>query len=56
MNELVSVIMPAYNMEKYIGDTIESVLNQIYKNLELIIINDGSSDGTKEIVEKYQQI
>lgn len=56
MNELVSVIMPAYNMEKYIGDTIESVLNQIYKNLELIIINDGSSDGTKEIVEKYQHM
>lgn len=56
MNELVSVIMPAYNMEKYIGDSIESVLNQNYINFELIIINDGSSDGTKEIIAKYQHM
>lgn len=56
MNELVSVIMPAYNMEKYIGDSIKSVLNQNYKNFELIIINDGSSDGTKEIAAKYQHM
>lgn len=53
MNELVSVIMPAYNAAKYITESIESVLNQTYQNWELIIIDDGSKDNTAEIIGKY---
>lgn len=54
MLPLVSVIMPAYNAEKYIGDAIESVLNQTYQNYELIIIEDSSSDKTWEVITKYK--
>lgn len=53
MNPLVSVIMPAYNGEKYIGDAIESVLNQSYDNFELIIVEDKSTDNTLEVIQKY---
>lgn len=49
----VSVIMPAYNSEKYIGEAIDSVLSQTYCDWELIIINDGSKDGTSNVVKKY---
>ena len=52
---LVSVCIPAYNHEKYIAQTIESVINQDYMNLELIIINDGSKDKTDEVIKKYEQ-
>ena len=51
---IVSVIMPAYNAEKYIDKAIESVLNQTDISLELIIIDDGSTDQTLSIVEKYK--
>ena len=47
----ISVIIPVYNKEKYVTRTIESVLNQTYKNLEIIIINDASTDNSKEICE-----
>jgi glycosyltransferase involved in cell wall biosynthesis len=50
---LVSVIMPAYNVRDYIGEAIQSVLGQTYPNLELIIVNDGSSDGTREIIDYF---
>lgn len=52
-NSLVSIIIPAYNAQEYIGETIESVLAQSYKNWELLIIDDGSIDNTKIIIEYY---
>ena len=53
MDELVSIITPAYNSEKYIAETIESVLNQTYKNWEMIIIDDCSTDKTSKLVNDY---
>lgn len=51
---LVSVLMPAYNAALFLKESIESILNQTYKNFELIIINDGSSDHTEEIINSYK--
>jgi glycosyltransferase involved in cell wall biosynthesis len=51
---LVSVITPAYNAERYIAETIDSVLGQTYVNWELIVINDGSTDKTGEIARSYR--
>lgn len=56
MNELVSVIIPAYNSEKYIAETIKSVINQGYKNWEMVIVDDCSTDNTKEIINHYRNI
>lgn len=54
MNELITVVVPVYNIENYIGKCIESILNQTYKKLEILIINDGSTDNSKTICEKYK--
>jgi len=50
---LISVILPVYNGEKYLFHSIDSILNQSYKNFELIIVNDGSTDGSRNIIENY---
>lgn len=50
---LVSVVMPVYNAEKYLTEAIDSILGQVYKNIELIIIDDCSSDNSVKIVESY---
>ncbi|MES2837157.1 MAG: glycosyltransferase family 2 protein [Bacteroidota bacterium] len=51
--QLISVIMPAYNCEKYVAIAIDSVLNQTYTNFELLIADDCSTDGTKKIIDSY---
>ena len=53
MNPKVTVLMPVYNCEKYLRESIESILNQTFKDFEFLIINDGSSDKSAEIVESY---
>jgi len=53
MNNLVSVILPVYNCEKYIYDSIKSILNSSYVNFELIIINDGSTDSSEKIIKSF---
>ena len=52
----ISIIIPAYNVEAYIEKCINSVINQTYDDIEVIIINDGSTDNTAEIIEKYSKI
>lgn len=51
----ISVIVPIYNCEEYIERCLQSIINQTYKNLEIILINDGSTDGSIKICEKYKQ-
>lgn len=52
---VVSVDIPCYNHEKYIGEAIESVLDQTYKNIELIVYDNGSQDNSYEVIKKYQK-
>ena len=53
-NPMISVVMPVFNAEKYLDEAIESILNQTYKDFEFIIINDGSTDKSLKIIEKYK--
>lgn len=52
---LISVIVPVYNSEKYLRRCIDSILNQSYSNLEIILIDDGSTDGCKKIIDEYSK-
>lgn len=49
-----SIIIPAYNTEDYIDEMLNSVVNQTYKNIEIIIINDGSKDSTLNKIKKWE--
>lgn len=53
MEPLISVIVPVYNIEKYVRNCIESILAQSYKNLEVILVDDGSTDNSGKICDEY---
>ena len=56
MKELVSIIVPVYNCEKYIKDCLDSIFNQDYENFEVICVDDGSSDNSKNIILRYEKV
>lgn len=53
MQDLISIIIPVYNVNPYLHDCLKSVMNQTYKNLEILLIDDGSTDGSAEICDEY---
>lgn len=53
MNDMISIIIPAYNIQDYLGATLDSVLAQTYENLEIIVVNDGSRDNTADVIDSY---
>lgn len=53
--EMVTIIIPVYNVRDYVKDCINSVCNQTYKNIQIIIVNDGSTDGVEPILQEYEQ-
>ncbi|MEE1342743.1 MAG: glycosyltransferase family 2 protein [Lachnospiraceae bacterium] len=55
MNVKISVIVPAFNVERYIEKTLESLVKQTLEEIEIIVVDDGSTDGTQEILMRYQQ-
>ena len=51
----ISVIVPVYNVEKYLGKCLESLVNQTLKDIEIIVVNDGSPDKSQDIIDNYVQ-
>lgn len=54
-NRKVSIIVPVYNAEEHLKLCIDSILNQTYKNIEIILVNDGSTDNTLNIIKEYKE-
>lgn len=52
----VSIIIPVYNVEQYLERCLETVVNQSYKGLEIILVDDGSTDGSGKICDKYKEL
>lgn len=55
-NDLITIVIPIYNVESYLKKCIDSVLQQTYRNLEIILVNDGSTDGCPEICDEYKKV
>ena len=53
--QMVSVIVPVYNVENYLKKCLDSIINQSYTNLEILLIDDGSTDASGELCEKYAE-
>ena len=56
MKSKVSIVVPIFNIEEYLEDCIKSIINQTYKNLEIILINDGSTDCSLKICKKFKKL
>lgn len=54
-NPLISIIVPIYNVEKYLSKCLDSLVNQTYKNIEIVCFNDASTDNSLRILEDYAQ-
>ena len=52
---IISIIIPIYNVEKYLKECLNSVINQTFKNIEIICVNDGSTDNSQSILEEFSQ-
>lgn len=53
MKDLISIIVPVYNVEKYLGKCLDTIINQTYKNIEILVVNDGSTDDSDKILKEY---
>ena len=56
MNELISIIVPVYNVKPYLNRCVDSIIKQTYKNIEILLIDDGSTDGSSELCDKLSDI
>ena len=54
--DLISIVVPIYNVQKYLEKCIKSIIKQTYENLEIILVNDGSTDNSLDICKKYEKI
>ena len=52
---IISVIVPIYNVEEYLPKCLDSILNQTFSNIEIICVNDGSTDGSRKVLEEYKK-